>query len=212
MKTLTTIIAVLFSVLTFAGNPAYNEAMKSALGQFATSKSVDELQSTANSFQRISNLADQEWLPQYYQAHCYILMSFMTQDGAQRDAYLDVAESAITKVMEMQPTNSETYALQAFMYTGRLVVDPMNRGQEFSIKSHQSLKKSLAINPTNPRALYLQLTNEIGTADFFGTDSSIFCERISNLQKNWDAYNQVDGLEPSWGKDQAQTLKANCNQ
>lgn len=211
MKTITTVIAVLLSILTYAGTPAYNQAMKAALGQFSTSKSVDELQATANSFQRISKIADQEWLPEYYQAHCYILMSFSITDNTQKDAYLDIAETAITNILERQPMNSEALALQAFMYTGRLVIDPMTRGREFSIKSNESLKKSLSINPQNPRALYLQLTNEIGMADFFGTDSAIYCERIKSLQKNWDTYNQVQDLEPSWGKNQAQSLKANCN-
>lgn len=211
MKTFTTIIALLLTGQSFAGNSAYEQAMEAALGQFATSKSVDDMQSTANSFQRIAKIAEAEWLPEYYQAHCYVLMSFMIKDGAQKDAYLDIAEKSINKVLELQPKNTEAYALQAFLYTGRLVVDPMTRGREYSIKSHESLKKSLAINPTNPRALYLQLTNEIGTANFFGTDTSIFCERIETLQTNWDSYNQVDNMNPSWGKDQAQTLKANCN-
>ncbi len=211
MKTFTTIIALLLTGQSFAGNSAYEQAMEAALSQFATSKSVEDMQSTANSFQRIAKFADAEWLPEYYQAHCYVLMSFMIKDGAQKDAYLDVAEKSITKVLELQPTNTEAYALQAFLYTGRLVVDPMTRGREYSIKSHESLKKALAINPTNPRALYLQLTNEIGTANFFGTDTSIFCERIETLQTNWDSYNQVADMNPSWGKNQAQNLKADCN-
>ena len=210
MKTITFTFALLISMFTFANNPAYEKAMESALNQFKASKDVATFQSTANSFQRIANLANTEWLPEYYQAQCYILMSFMDKDPIQRDGYLDIAEKSINKVLELQPQNSEAYALQAFMYTGRLVVDPMTRGKEYSIKSHESLKKSLAINPTNPRALYLQLSNEIGTASFFGTDTSVYCDRIKKLQENWDNYNLVEGMNPSWGKSQANQLQANC--
>jgi hypothetical protein len=186
--------------------------MAAALGQFSTARNISEYQETANSFNRISNLASTQWLPNYYQAQCYILMSFMEKDATQKDAYLDRAEKAITTVLAIQPENSEAFALQAFMFTGRLVIDPMTRGREYSIRSNQSLKKSLAINPTNPRALYLQLTNEIGTAGFFGTDTSIYCERITTLNENWDKFNKTEAMNPSWGKNQALGLKSNCKQ
>lgn len=210
MKTTTTLfLSFSLSLMGFTNNN-YHQAMQAALNQFSTAKNITDLQSTANSFNRISNNADQEWLPNYYKAHCYILMSFMEKNGTQKDAFLDIAEEAIHKVLKVQPENSEAYALQAFMFTGRLVVDPMTRGREYSILSNTALKKSLAINPTNPRALYLQLTNEIGTAGFFGTDTSVYCERIEALNTNWDKYNKTKGMEPSWGKDQANGLKSNC--
>lgn len=207
---LTFVSALIISVSTLAGNHAYEEAMESALNQLSTSQNVVDFQNTANSFNRIANIATDEWLPDYYQAQCYILMSFIEQDHSKKDPYLDIAEKTINRILEKHPKNAEAYALQAFMYTGRLVVDPMTRGQEYSSLSMTSIKTSLAINPTNPRALYLQLSNEIGTAQFFKTDTSIYCERINALITNWDSYNEVKPMFPSWGKKQVLEMKANC--
>lgn len=206
-----TITITMIGFFTMA-NSTYHSAMESALLEFKNAKSINEFQNTANTFQRISNSASNEWLPLYYHAHCYIIMSFMEKDNAQKDVYLDQAEKALKTILTTQPENSEVFTLQGYMYTGRLVVDPMTRGREFSIKSNESLKKALELNPTNPRALYLQLTNEIGTADFFGTDTQVYCERIEKLNQNWDAFNQSESLHPKWGKEQALSLKNNCKE
>lgn len=204
-------LSIVTSISAFA-NENYNQAMAAALNQFGTSENIADFQETANSFNRISNLTTKEWLPNYYQAQCYILMSFMEKENAQKDAYLDLAENALNAIIKIEPENSEVLALQAFMYTGRIVIDPMTRGREYSILSNQSLQKALIINPNNPRALYLQLTNEIGMAQFFGTDTSIFCERITSLNNKWDELNQTEGMNPSWGKGQAQGLNRNCSE
>lgn len=157
-------------------------------------------------------MANEEWLPKYYHAQCYILMSFMDRkaDAATKDAYIDQAETSINSMIEIQPENSEVYALQSFMNTARLVIDPMTRGQEFSIKSATSVKKSLSFNPTNPRALYLQLSNEVGAAQFFGKDVSIYCDRINALLENWDEFNKSEPMHPQWGKNQVIGMAANC--
>lgn len=210
MKTITLLFTILISLSGISGTPAFNKAMQNALTQFGNSKSVADFQNTANSFQRISNTANEEWLPEYYQAQCYILMSFMDKDPTQKDAFIDLAETSIKSILNKVPQNSEAYALQGFMYTARLVVDPANRGREYSILSMKSLRKSLAINPQNPRALYLQLSNEVGTANFFGNDVTVYCERINNLIQNWDEYNKVEPMFPSWGKKQANELSKNC--
>ena len=184
--------------------------MVSALNQFKASKSLSDFQNTANTFNRISSAANTEWLPSYYQAQCYIYMSFMDKDAGNKDAYLDLAESSINHILALTPNNSEAFALQSFMYTGRLVVDPMTRGKEYTMLSMSAIKKSLAINPTNPRALYLELSNEVGMASFFGTDKSVYCDRINALLENWDSYNQVADMHPSWGKGQVEGLTSNC--
>lgn len=212
MKAITTTIALFITLFTFAGNNGYTEAMESALKQFETSKSVAEFQNSANTFSRISNMAKEEWLPNYYEAHCYIIMSFMdrTAEAAQKDEYLDIAESRINSVLEKQPQNDEMLALQSFMYTARLVIDPMTRGREYSIKSMTSVKTALAINPKNPRALYLELSNEVGTANFFKEDTSKYCDRINQLLANWDEFNQSEPMFPAWGKNQVQGLAKGC--
>ena len=212
MKTITLTLGILISTLSFATNNGYQQAMETALNQLKESKTVADFKQTANSFNRISGMAKEEWLPKYYHAQCYILMSFVDRkaDALTKDQYLDEAETSINSILESHPNNDEAFALQSFMYTGRLVVDPMTRGREFSIKSGTSVQKSLAINPTNPRALYLQLSNEVGAASFFGKDPSVYCDRIQALLSNWDEFNKSEEMHPKWGKGQVKGLANNC--
>ena len=212
MKLITTTIAILLSLFTFANN-GYDDAMAAALNQYNTAKTVSDFQNTANTFNRIANMANEEWLPEYYEAQCYILMSFIDReaDATQKDGYLDIAEKRINSMLEKSPQNDEVYALQAFMNTGRLVIDPMTRGREYSIKSMTSVKTALAFNPHNPRALYLELSNEVGSSAFFKEDTSKYCDRINSLMQNWDEYNQTQPMHPVWGKAQVENLqKQNC--
>jgi hypothetical protein len=96
------------------------------------------------------------------------------------------------------------------LHTARLVIDPMSRGQRMMAASGKAIGQSLAINPKNPRAQYLLLSNEVGQAQFFGKDPSEYCERINTLLVNWDDLNQSAEFYPKWGKDEVAGLAENC--
>jgi len=209
-----TILSIAIILLALNGKSQGKEfagAMGEALGQYAKCQSVSDFQALGNKFGLISNTEKTEWLPLYYQAHCYIIMSFMEPaDAVKKDRYLDVAEKSIEKMMALAPTESEAYTLQGFCYTARLVVNPMDRGQKYSMLSGQSLGKALTIDPTNPRARVLKLQNEMGAAQFFGKDAKEYCPQASELLAGWDSYKVKSPLYPSWGKDQATAIVKEC--
>lgn len=210
MKTITVTIGLLICTICLANDPTYDKAMAKSLDQLGDAKTVTDLQSTANSFSRISNVAISDWLSKYYQVHCYVLMSFMEADKTKKDEYLDKGEEVLGVLLEQQDANSEVFAMQSFWYTARLSVDPATRGQEYMRLSGAAYKKALELNPTNPRALYLRLSNEVGMADFFGEDVSAYCNRISLLLTNWDTYNEGERFHPSWGKIQIEGMAKRC--
>jgi len=109
------------------------------------------------------------------------------------------------------PQESEVFALQAFYYTARLVVDPMTRGQEYGALSGQSVGKALAFDAENPRARYIKISNEKGTAQFFGNDVKKYCEQAKELFKNWDNYKIKSPIHPKWGKDYVKQISKSCN-
>ena len=209
MRTITTLLLALF--ITTAQADGYKEAMTEALQAFAECQTVDDYKAAANTFQRIAHAEPNAWLPLYYHAHCYILMGFRPSEGAEKqDAYLDEAQKSIDRMLEINELESEIYTLQSLLHTARLVIDPMSRGQKMMVASGQAIRKALALNPENPRAQYMLLSNEVGTARFFGKDASDYCDRINQLYANWDALNQVEELHPAWGKGQVAGLKKNC--
>ncbi len=212
MKKITLSLAVLFvSLVSMAQKPEFLQTMGETLGQFSTCKNAADFQALGNKFQMIADVEKAEWLPVYYQSYCYIIMSFLEPtDATKKDSYLDVAEKSIAKLIELVPNESEVYALQSFYFIGRLVVNPMERGQEFSGLSGQAVGKSLAIDPANPRAKLLKLQGDIGAAPYMGLDPKSFCPQAKELLANWDNFKPKSSIHPAWGKDQAEGIVKGC--
>lgn len=209
-KIILSIAVVLISLISMAQKPEFFKAMGETLPQYGECKSVADFQALGNKFELIANVEKAEWLPLYYHAHCYILMSFMEQDAAKKDSYLDVAEKSVNKLIEMVPAEAEVFVLQAFFFTGRLVVNPMERGQKYSGLSGQAIGKALALDATNPRAKMLKIQMDMGTAQFFGTDPKSFCPQAKELLISWDNFKPKSPIHPNWGKDQAAGIVKGC--
>jgi hypothetical protein len=210
-KVILSIAVVLVSLASMAQKSEFYKTMGETLGQFAACKNVADFQALGNKFQMIANVEKGEWLPLYYHAHCYILMSFLEPtDATKKDSYLDVAEKSIAKLIEMAPGEAEIYVLQSFYFTGRLVVNPIERGQQYSGLAGQSTGKALAIDPTNPRAKLMKLRMDIGSASYMGLDQNSFCPQAKELLTTWDNFKPKSPLYPSWGKDQVVGIVKGC--
>lgn len=213
MKKLTLITLVLCFALSISmANEKYTRKMGETLEKFNKCSSIEEFQEVANTFKNIANVEKEEWLPLYYEAQSYILMSFMDRSGAGKDAYLDQAETSIKKMLDLVPEEAEAYVLKAFYHTGRLVVNPPERSMTTAPLISQSLGKALSLDPGNPRALFIQLSNEMGTANYFGTDTAPMCKQAQDLLANWDSHELRSPIHPSWGKDQVEEIVKNCDQ
>ncbi|BBE18738.1 hypothetical protein AQPE_2903 [Aquipluma nitroreducens] len=209
-KIILSIAVVLISLVSMAQKPEYYQTMGESLGEYANCKGVADFQALGNKFEMIANVEKTEWLPLYYHAHCYILMSFMEQDAAKKDSYLDVAEKSVNKLIEMAPTEAEVFVLQAFYLTGRLVVNPVERGQEYSGLVGQANGKALAIDPSNPRAKMMKIQMDMGAAPYMGLDPKSFCPQAKELLASWDNFKPKSPLYPNWGKDQVAGIVKRC--
>ena len=212
MKKFTLILAVvLVSLVSKAQKPEYLQKMGETLGQYANCQNVEDFQALGNKFEMIANVEKSEWLPLYYHAQCYILMSFIEQgDGAKKDSYLDVAEKSVNKLMEMVPGEAEVFVLQAFYLTGRLVVNPMERGQEYGGLVGQANGKALALDPTNPRAKLMKIQMDMGSAPYMGLDPKSSCPAAKELLASWDNFKPKSPIHPNWGKDQVEGIVKGC--
>jgi hypothetical protein len=209
MKTLFIPILLLATFSLNAGS--YEQAMEQAINKMQEANNVQDLQSAANSFERIAQMEIENWIPLYYQSHCLIMMSFATKEGASmKDEYLDAAQLSIDKAIQMADDEAELYCLQSLLHTARLVVDPMNRGQQMMPASGKALEHAMEIDPQNPRAQYLLLSNQIGQAQFFGQDPASFCPRILELLENWPENQSEIPFYPAWGLEETQELLMNC--
>ncbi len=212
MKTIAFIFLTVISLNLFGENDPYTKKMKESIERFHSCTRAEEFNEVANQFRIISAMESRKWLPLYYEAHCYILMNFMDQSGPEtKDAYLDRAGEAIDKMLELAPEESEVHALHAFCLTGRMVVNPPARAQTYAPQIGAAIGKSLALEPDNPRARYIKLSNDMGTAQFFGSDITTYCGEAKNLLEAWDSYPIKSQFHPIWGKELVQGLANSCS-
>ena len=214
MKKATLVFVSFLIALNITGaDEKYYQKMGKALSGFSSCSSVEDFQGLANQFRTIANVQSKEWLPLYYEAHCYILMSFMDGSGAKaRDKWLDLAERSIKQMMDMAPRESEVYALEAMYFTARLVINPPERAMNTTPLINTAIGKSLSLDGNNPRAKYMRLSNDIGTAQFFGSDTSPYCNDARELLNQWDTYEVKSPIHPSWGKNRVIEIVNGCEE
>lgn len=210
MKTLISFAcSILITAHCYGQSAAYQQAMGEALAQFGTAKSPEALLASANTFERISAQAKDQYLPDYYAALGLINRSFMLSTAQEKDQSLDRAMELVEKAEKVSPGNSELETLRGFIYMSKLTVDPASRGQQYSGLSYQSFGKAMAMDPKNPRAVALMARMELGTAQYFGSDTSKPC---GMAEKALQLFNQekASGFNPTWGKDLAEEVAAGC--
>ena len=214
MKRTTLFFAAIFiASIAMGQNEKYYQKMGEALGQFASCTSVEDYQNLANQFGVIAKVETEEWLPLYYEAHCYILMGFTGQlEPAIQDSYLDKASASIDKMLDIAPDEVEVYVMKAFYHTGYLVVNPPTRAMSTTPLINEAISRALSIESDNPRAQFLSISNEMGTASYFGSDTAPICKKAVQLLETWDDYKLKSPIHPNWGKDETEGIVSRCNQ
>ena len=148
-------IFITLSLGVFSQNEDYIKTMIDNIKIFNMARSLDNFQSSANTFERISNAEIDQWQPLYYAAFSYINMSFIERENEKKDQYMDKAQTYLDKAFVIYPDESELFALQGLLYQGRIQIDPVSRGMKYSQKAGNALEKAKEYNPDNPRAYYL---------------------------------------------------------
>ena len=210
-KTILFVCAMLIATIATGADEKYYQKMGETLSEFSTCSTVDDFQNLANKFRVIANVEKEEWLPLYYEAQCYVLISFMGDLSAEeKDGFLDKASSLIEGMAELAPNEAEVQVIKALYYTGSLVVNPPQRAMSTSPLIHAAIAKALALEPNNPRAIFLRISNEMGTAAYFGDDVSPYCAQAAELLQNWDAYELKSPIHPNWGKEDVEGIVNSC--
>lgn len=201
MKTLLTLIFSLAVLTTNAQGKNYQEAMASAIEKMESSETVSNFQQAANTFERISMTETDEWLPLYYAAYSFIVMSYMDQDADKIDPYLDKAQQFLDKAFKIAPNESELFALQAFLYPGRITVDPMARGMEYMPKMNAAIDKAIELNPENPRSYYLRAITLLNMPEQFGGGAEVARPLFETAKEKFDKFEPASTIHPDWGKE-----------
>ncbi len=182
------------------------------IAEYSKCKTPSDFENLGKKFNTIANTEKEEWLPVYYHSHCYIIASLLeTKDMERKDSFLDVAEPSLNQLLVMEPQEVEAHALQSLFYTARLLVDFESRGKKFGMMSGRSARAALKIDPSNPRARYLSISNNKGRDEYFDKDLSKYCEQAKTLLAEWDDYKPKSKIHPTWGKDQVKEISESCD-
>lgn len=212
MKTLFITLTLVLTFQLSAQSDMFQKKMGEALAKFSQSKTAEDYINTSFQFQQIANVETTNWLPEYYFVMSYTLASYTVESDntKQKDAYLDIAEAHIAKLKTLAPEESEIFALEALFFTARLSVNPMERGQKYSMLSQKSVGTALALNPNNLRAKQMKISNEFGTAQFFGSNTEPLCKKAQALLIELDNFTPKSPFHPNWGKGHLISIAKSC--
>ena len=210
MKKLLSIIAILSLSLTVWAKD-YNKAMTEAIDKMYESRTSQEYLEMANVFDRIGSAEQDKWLPYYYSAFCYTMLSTNTKEPGSIDEYLDKADEYLATAERLNGDQVEVLAMKGFTAMLRISVDPGTRGQEYSMKSVGFLQQAMQIDNRNPRVVLMLGQMQYGTAQFFGSGTTEACEMFNTaLALFKEQENQDLGLNPRWGKSQVESMLTKC--
>ncbi|MEK6478378.1 hypothetical protein WJR50_12620 [Catalinimonas sp. 4WD22] len=207
MKLFTLIIGTMlaFSLCLKAEN-GYQEAMKKGIAELENADSPEAMNRSANFFERIAATESNQWLPAYYAAYARINLGAM--EGS--DEQLDLAQAHLDKIAAQEHEKSEVVALQGYLYTIRVALDPANRGPQLAPQAIQTLSEAVQMNPKNPRALMLLAQMQYGTAQFFKSDTQEACQMVDQAVLLFEKTQPSDALWPNWGKNTAENIQQQC--
>jgi cytochrome c-type biogenesis protein CcmH/NrfG len=209
-KSISLTMMAFMAVSVFSQSAGPEQAIGESLQLLDEAKTVEDMQSVANRFERIALTDSERWEPLYYYAFSQINLSFMEQSGEVKDKLLDKAEISINKALELKGDRSELHALQALLYQGRIMVD-FSRGMELSQKANEVLGKALYENPENPRAMYLLGMNIRHTPEGFGGGCANALPKFMAAKALFEKESMKQGIMPRWGAQSNSEAIAGCN-
>ncbi len=184
----------------------YEQGMDQALQLWEEGK----INESSALFERIASAEKDNWLPNYYLALVNTTSAFQEKDQKKMEEILQKAQIALDNELSKQPENPELLVLQALIHTASIAADPMTNGQKLSGTVVQLYNKAEAIAPENPRVVFEKAQFQMGTARFFGNDTTPICAEIEKSIKLFDNFKPESKYYPNWGKKQAMEALKTC--
>jgi hypothetical protein len=183
---------------------SYHDSMVVYCNQLMdTTKGLTESDLTrlAYSFERLSEVYIDEWLPYYYASLCWTNIAGNFSKEKDVDKLADRAVSLLDKADKLTENKSDILCLSAFIISSRIRVDILKRGRSYTEESNVLLMKTLEINSENPIAYYVLGKNKLNMPIFFGggkEKAKPYFLKASELYKRNKL--QKNSIEPAWGK------------
>lgn len=202
------VLLILALTISFLGmsQSNYEQGMQQAFQLWGENNSTE----ASALFERISSVEKDNWLPNYYVALVNTTAAFQTKAPGASMALLHKAQEKLDILLVNDENNVELLVLQAMIHTAHIARDPMTNGQKLSGTVMQLYGRAQAIAPNNPRVILNKAQFEMGTAQFFGTDTASICAEIEKSLELFDTFKPETPFHPNWGKEQAEQALKSC--
>ncbi len=201
MKKIVLLLLMTFNLVAFQAQ-TLEEKLTALFLEFDTTQVFSAKMAASSKLELLANMESENYAVNYYAAYAKAMISYREKeiDKDTRDMFLDVADSFLEKVKQLQPKNEETYILAALLANARLVVDGGSRWKKQGDIFNANMDAAIAINPTNPRIYHLKGVALYFTPKMFGGGAKNALEYLEKAKTMF--VNQVNGniLLPYWGE------------
>lgn len=205
MKHLIFLVMFILSNVTNAQTD-YNKAMGSAL-QLMSDGSMNKAEGM---FERISQAETDKWLPHYYIAQINSILSWNEKDKSKVSAQLEKAQKHLDVAMKLSPENPELLVMQAQVLTNWVVYDAQTFGMKYSNKINDLYTQASKIDPNNPRAVASKAEWDMGSARYFGKDTSPYCSELQRSLELFATFKPESPISPQWGEKRTKEVINQC--
>jgi hypothetical protein len=213
MKKLILSAIILFTtVVALAQSEKFTAAMnKNLVAMDSAFKTPPDLLNVSNNFERIANAEKNQWLPYYYAAFCQVNYGLIQQDKDKMDGYADKATELIAKADSLSPNNSEISCVKSMIATCHMLVNPMQRFQEYGQESTGNMETAMQQDATNPRPYLLKGQNLKYTPEQFGGGCKTAKPLLQTAADKFASFKPASDISPNWGMDRVNALLKDCN-
>ena len=200
-----------FSAAGFSQSEEYVIEMKALIAKIDTSfRNPTNLLDLANEFEHLAIEEKNQWLPYYYAAFCEVTYGFMEPDKDQADGFADKATALLAKANALAPNNSEISCIKSMIASCHMMVNPMQRWQEYGAESNGNMEKAMQEDPANPRPYYLKGQGLKYTPEQFGGGCKTALPELQTALDKYVAFKPASELHPTWGLEQVKMLMKGC--
>lgn len=199
-------VITLFICSLLSAQTQFEQGMNKAFGLWKEGKNAE----ASAMFERIAGAEKSSWLPNYYVGLVNTLSVFTEKDRTKIDLLLTKAQDAVDVEMIKDQSNSELYVLQALIYTGYVVADPMTNGMKYSGKVMEAYAKAKALDPNNPRAVFGEADYQLGGAKWTGVDTKPLCAQVGKSIELFNTFKPATPYSPKWGLERALEVQKTC--
>lgn len=211
-KTILSATIICLCITAFAQSDKYAGAMKKNISMLDSAMQKGNAKELANNFERIGDAEKLQWLPYYYAAYCNVISTYTEKDKTKNDAIADKAEELIIKAEGLAgKENSEIAVIKSMIASAHMMVDPQSRYMQYGATSASNIEKAKALDPSNPRPVYLEGQAKLYTPEAFGGGKDVAKPLFEKALAMFDAFKPASELHPTWGKSATQYFLAQAN-